>query len=397
MHEPRHANVTLPRQHPPIVDEPTDRRPQIPPQRRPASDAAERVTALDGLRGIAALVVVLGHCMLVAPGLYLPPPDLTPGQWQWWALYSPAHLAWGGTEAVYIFFVLSGFVLTLPIVRRGIVWRSYYPKRLVRLYLPVIAAVPFAVAVAAAIPRTFRDGQSTWVDGHVLPLDPITIVRDMALLAGTSWLNGPLWSLRYEVLFSLLLPLYLLAAVKLRRWWPAKLVVLLAVVALGGELHSGPVTYMPMFGVGVLMAVERDNLTRVAQRLSRPGWAALIVAALLLLVAQWIPGPGGLPVWPAWTLSGAALLLFAFLHHPGAGRVGDNVASQWLGRRSFSLYLVHEPIVISVAVLFATTSPALAMAVAVPVSLAVAALFYRLVEVPAQTLANRVGRRARGK
>jgi peptidoglycan/LPS O-acetylase OafA/YrhL len=65
-----------------------------------------------------------------------------------------------------------------------------------------------------------------------------------------------------------------------------------------------------------------------------------------------------------------------------------------LGRRSFSLYLVHEPIVVSVALLLGGRAPApVTLAIALPFALAAAALFFRVVESPSHRFARAVSRR----
>src|SRR5918911_5535391 len=89
-----------------------------------------RNAALDGLRGVAALVVVGGHLVMAsAPALALAvdtrttPVDSTLGRA---FLVTPLHVLWGGNEAVIVFFVLSGFVLALPQARgRPFSARSY--------------------------------------------------------------------------------------------------------------------------------------------------------------------------------------------------------------------------------------------------------------------------------
>jgi len=54
------------------------------------------------------------------------------------------------------------------------------------------------------------------------------------------------------------------------------------------------------------------------------------------------------------------------------------------------LYLVHEPIVVSVAMATAASNPLLVLAISAPVSLLVAAAFYRVVEYPAHLLSKKI-------
>ncbi|MDA4895261.1 acyltransferase family protein, partial [Streptomyces sp. MS2A] len=105
-----------------------------------------RITGLDGLRGVAALVVLLYHASLVAR------PWLDPAAWTT-LTETPLKLLLAGTESVLIFFVLSGIVVALPALRGGFDWARYYPARLLRLYVPVAAALLFAAALIVLLPR----------------------------------------------------------------------------------------------------------------------------------------------------------------------------------------------------------------------------------------------------
>jgi peptidoglycan/LPS O-acetylase OafA/YrhL len=98
--------------------------------------ATQRLHSLDGLRGLSALVVVLHHALLVVPALAAPYYDQGPaasGSAEWWLSHTPIHALWEGKAAVYVFFVLSGFVLPLLAHRAQFRWSVYYPQRLLRL------------------------------------------------------------------------------------------------------------------------------------------------------------------------------------------------------------------------------------------------------------------------
>jgi hypothetical protein len=81
-----------------------------------------RLPSLDGLRGVAALIVVVHHTLLTVPSLsvayFLDGPAAVRGSKAWWLSWTPLHLIWAGGEAVIVFFVLSGFVLALPYVNQ---------------------------------------------------------------------------------------------------------------------------------------------------------------------------------------------------------------------------------------------------------------------------------------
>jgi peptidoglycan/LPS O-acetylase OafA/YrhL len=262
-----------------------------------------RIQSLVGLRGAAALIVVVHHALLRIPVLddvYAnnePVPDT--GSLAWWMVHTPLHLVWAGGEAVFVFFVLSGLVLTLPILRSDkFSWLAYYPARLVRLYVPVWAAIAWALLIFVALSAFSPELGAAWSAERGITVDPIQIAERAVLLHNSNFYNGPLWSIVWEVLFSLLLPLYVVVLVRLRVHWAWKLAASFAVMAAGAYLRDSIpsignlLLYMPMFAVGVLMAAHLDELGGWAARIERSRrpkaiWNLLVVLALLALCSYW--------------------------------------------------------------------------------------------------------------
>jgi peptidoglycan/LPS O-acetylase OafA/YrhL len=367
------------------------------PDTRPAPG---RVRPLDGLRGLAALVVVLYHCLLASSVFFasadsatstLPMSSVT-----WLLTYTPLHVIWAGPEAVIVFFVLSGFVLSLPVARGGRLHvDAYYPSRLIRLYLPVWGALVVAGALHVLVSHAVVPGGSWWLNQHARPLELSALGPDASLTsrAGDWGFTSVLWSLRWEVLFSLLLPVLLALVARARRAWLAA-IVLACLEALLFNGGSGYLIYLPPFLLGVVLAFERERIERLARTLRehtvRNAVVKLALAAVCVsaLTADWWLTTTG--VASALITVGACLSIVLALISEVFGRFLESTPMQWTGRRSYSLYLLHEPIVVALAfALGGRPMPVLFVLAAVPLSLAGAAVFYRLVESPAQLLAHR--------
>lgn len=354
-----------------------------------------RMRSLDGLRGLAALIVLVHHSLLVVPTLAAPYyGEPTQQGAPWLLVHTPLHLLWGGTEAVYLFFILSGLVLTLATRSKSFTWRSYFPSRIVRLYVPVIAAVVLAGIVIAVLPRT-SDTQSVWLSrrGDDYPLS--SMLEDATLLGGVSGVVSPLWTLYWEILFSLLLPAFVYVGRRMP-WW------LLAVIALGLSTlgaYTGvtALKYLPMFAVGVALAAGWQRIGDAAGRMPRaaaiPVWTAAVAAALVLASSYWLvlPSTGTTMARTATmapTLVGVAILIVAAVHAGLLSRVLSSGPLRFLGTISFSLYLVHEPLVIAIGHM--VPHPYMTVFFSVPVALVVAIAFYSVIERPAHLLAKRV-------
>ncbi|MFF2052792.1 acyltransferase family protein [Leifsonia sp. NPDC058194] len=359
---------------------------------RPASS---RLTALDGLRGLAAVIVVFHHAMYTNPDFPGTPGggSAPVGSAMWWISYTPLKFMTAGVESVIVFFVLSGLVVTLPVVRhRGFDWVAYFPRRVVRLMVPVAASVLLAAAWVAAIPQISTQASGTWLSNSSTPnFSWEYIVKAVDLLGGDGQINNPLWSLRWELLFSLALPVFAVVAIAVRKWWIGGLVLACTLTWLGSRAGSGELEYLPAFFVGAVIAVRMDAVRNVADRINarwyrHPLWAALTVGSGLLLIAPWLFGPGiaQLPEL-GHALKGlvplaAAGLVVAVLGWKPLRAVFESRPFQFAGTISFSLYLVHVPILIFSTYLFAGEPWFVPLLFGIPLAVAVSVAFTWLLE-----------------
>ncbi len=124
------------------------------PSQAPATPAelkAHRYVELDSIRGLAAFTVVMSHFF---------------GIWQFEPAYnyvrmSPFRVVVAGHEAVVLFFVLSGFVLSVQCSgKRPLTYPRYLLKRFCRIYLPFVAAVLLSALGCLALYSTTASGNS---------------------------------------------------------------------------------------------------------------------------------------------------------------------------------------------------------------------------------------------
>lgn len=366
-----------------------------PPTRRPASHFG----GLDSLRGVAALLVVFHHVWLLGA---LRPDNV----WVWRLLrYSPLRMVLEGRPPVILFFVLSGFVLAHALLHRRTNYRDFAIRRFARIYPPFAAAILASAAGYALLdPGAMRPLSgwfgTLWQGGYRLP----TVLGHLLMPGdGRDGLDPVVWSLVHELRISLLMPLLLWAG---RRHWVALLAGSLVVQWLtvpfgidagtdaacrtwlscrpfwgadfGGSLLVSAY-FIAFFVLGIGIAVHRARLGALLRRL--PAWAApvLLVVAVCLL--------SGLPVADDLAFgTGAGLLILLVLEARGFARVLGLPPLPWLGRISYSLYLIHLPVFLAVIYGFSAVPAGLRVGMLVPLSLLIAWLFHRAVEAPAQAL-----------
>ena len=299
---------------------------------------------LDGLRGVAALMVILYHVFECF--------DWTP----------VPH----GYLAVDFFFVLSGFVIGYAYDsrwREGLTIGGFFKRRLIRLHpMVVIGAVIGAVCF-------FLQGSVRWDGTHVstgwVMVAMLLSMLMLPLYSGAAAdvrgngemfpLNGPSWSLFFEYIGNILYAL-LLRHLPIR--WLAVIVgvtgCLLAYIALGdgylgvgwsmvdGGLWTGLVRMLFPYTMGMLMARVFRPLKEVNHTFWICGLVILLVGCLPLMFGDLQPWQNGL--YDALCV----ILVFPCLVWLGASQLlVDDVTrrvSHVLGELSYPLYIVHYPL-----------------------------------------------------
>jgi peptidoglycan/LPS O-acetylase OafA/YrhL len=231
--------------------------------------------------------------------------------------------------------------------------------------VPVVASVLLAAVWVAAIPQVSTQPDGTWLSNSSTPnFGWEKIVTAIDLLGGDGQINNPLWSLRWELVFSLLLPVFAVAALAVRKWWVGGLLAACAITWLGARTGSGELEYLPAFFVGAVIAVRLEAVRNVAERINARWyrhlvWGAVALGSAMLLIAPWLVGPGIADMVELHAalkglvpLAAGGLVLSALGWRP-LRAVLETRPVQFSGTISFSLYLVHVPILIFSTYLFA--------------------------------------------
>lgn len=345
----------------------------------------KEIRSLTGLRGVAAVFVVFYH--FLASRHFGGP---------------VTNLLLHGYLAVDLFFVLSGFVMALSYRHMfaagfsGPAYRTFLGRRLARVYPLYLAATLVAFGLVAARLLPFRFQGSL---GGLL-LENVLLVQTWGLNAS---LIFPGWSISAEWAAYLLFPLLLLPALSRKTWaaWVAgstAVLVLLALCAvpatLGnkqpaeavlnlGDLNYGFAVYrcLAEFTLGLL--AFRVTRGRLGKMLASSRWAGTAIAAGILL----------LMCFPRTDLAVALLFPLLILTLAGerqlASRVLETPPAQFLGRISYSIYLVHGFFTLPVNALASRLTAhdightqTLATAVGLVLTLGVATAAYHALEVP---------------
>lgn len=337
-----------------------------------------RLGELDALRGLAALAVSFQHVLLLtgSAGAVLALAALT-----------PLNALFDGTRAVLFFFVLSGFVLAVPFFQGRVSPMGFVAKRAARIYPAYWLALVVSIAV-----------YSISANVHLTLYSAANFASLLTDYTAQTY-NVVFWSLVQEMRISILFPLLILPVVRLpSRWVLAGILPLLVAGFLGEEFPGGPIIgpfatiyYALFFVLGALTAKHIDALVAIVRKMS-PLRAALWLGVAVLVYGVLPSGGVAIPVEKALVGAACAGIMILALGWHGLSRFLLLPIFQFVGRVSYSYYLLHLPVSKVVQYLVHVQMPFVAPVVTVAASLLVAWVAYRWVEVPSIRLGHRLYR-----
>lgn len=330
---------------------------------------------INGLRGWAVLAVVLFH--FGVPGVH------------------------AGFVGVDIFFVISGFLMTAIIVK-GTETRfsvlSFYWSRFKRIVPALFTLCLVLLALSwFYMPSADFSLLGKHVFASLLFISNLIYWREAGYFDAAShekWLLHT-WSLSVEWQFYLFYPLLILSVLKLLSpRWLLRLLALCTLVSFAWCLwlssNQGVAAFYSLpsrvweltLGGMVFVAFRHRTISKVGARFLE-GLGFLLMGAGLLLIADGQGWPDKMALFPV--LGAAAVLAAA---RQGSWLTG-NRALQWLGLRSYSVYLWHWPIV--VGTVFLEIEPGgLSTTVGILLTLVLGEISYRWVEQPSRSMLSNV-------
>ncbi|ULH15977.1 acyltransferase [Deinococcus sp. KNUC1210] len=351
---------------------------------------------LDSLRGLAALTVMVHHYLLTFPSIYPYGQEDAPVLVKLFQ-FSPLHLVWAGYEAVLLFFVLSGFVLSLPVINGKITdYGSFVIKRWTRIWIPYIVVVSVAGLANLLVGHLEVAGMSTWFRGAWQGMNWEGYLNHILLIGDLDRFSAQfipvVWSLRYEMLASLAFPLLLFLSRSLS--WPVIVLVGL-ILNLLGNLYQGslkPFQFLLMFLVGILLARHQVKLIQIFRSFPRSSHVPVLALSVGLYICAWLGWhPSRSPVENTlldWGITlAAALAIIIALSSKTAYNLLTWRPIEWVGRISYSIYLTHTLVMLVVVHVFGNIVPVWLLLIAcVPLTLLLSHYTYLWVERPAMRL-----------
>lgn len=341
-----------------------------------AFEHPQHFSDLDGLRGILALSVVLLHYGINSVVIRV----------------SHGHLAGFMFQlSVDFFFVLSGFVLAFSMKDGAPRLRVFAIKRILRL-VPihyVCLGILLAIYAIVSMPLPYLPR----------PLPFSTVLADLALATPIVWqtdaVNVPSWSVSWE----LYLPLAAVAVAPyiarfVTRYSTAILSVLcMALAWTAVAVSSGGMLYGPRACLGLAAGAclfATSSRLRISPRFARPAvlYGLVVLMFVIMLTSASLPIVAVLFPW----VTMAAILVGA--------RTRSLLSSKpaaWLGGISYTLYMVHVPVLVAMTAIFGTRMNASVglKTGAIVAALAMASILTVTVERPAMMLARRLRQRRR--
>jgi peptidoglycan/LPS O-acetylase OafA/YrhL len=320
-----------------------------------------RLTFIDGLRGLAVLMVLAYHCWVHTIRAPIP---VALGRWHV-DVTTPLHLGYVG---VHLFLLLSGFCLTYPLVREGGAGMSLDPRRFFRRrawrILPPYYVALLGFALLPVIERGLRaflhrspGGVTGVTAGQVI--SHLLMAHNFSL-AWMGTINASFWSLALEWQLYLVFPFLVWG---FRRWGPGRTLAGVLALTLAyriwvwdaqdtSRLEVGYIFAYALpgrvfeFVLGMVAAVALSRLREPPPRAwVRRYLMGVIVFGMLAIAIAHKKSPFFWLTDVVWGLAFFCLVMYGGGRSAAGGGWLDSRPLVALGLISYSVYLIHEPLI----------------------------------------------------
>ncbi len=354
---------------------------------------------LDGLRGIAALYVVFNHArgnLFIGGAKYAALKDISQWDIKEKIFFALLRLTSLGREFVILFFVLSGFSIAFSLSKTVSI-KDFYLRRTIRIYPPYIFSLVWAFFVFQYLQR-FTPG--------ALPANSQSVFSSLnATLQNLFYIdNGSLiiqfWSLKFEVIFYLLIPWFIL---KKELYLIVSLVIAIISFCMNWNGLTGNtilgqyiLDYNIYFALGVCCFHYYDAIAPKFIFKSKRFFFLIAIALFLVIVMfkYWINfDRDKITILLASLFS--VILLFNFLHHKIKNRV-----LMFLGDISYTIYISHFATLMLLLGIFLKTGIVSSAEIlnkylwltGIPVAIFLSYLFYLIIEKPTKNILSKMRR-----
>lgn len=359
---------------------------------------SRRFEELDSLRGIAAIIVMFLHMYEI-----IPENKFIKILFE----YGPLRLFISGGESVILFFVLSGFVLSLPFYNKSNF--GYIPfiiKRICRIYIPYLVSIIAVLGCREMFYTGKTPNLSGWFNSFWTNTANASVLREHLILVDSflSNLNPVVWSLVHEMRISLVFPFVMYFLIKLN--WKKVIILsllfsLVSVISFylfkpsdtGTEL-SATINYIAMFIMGAFIAKYRGEIQKKYLSISKRSKILLFLSGLFMylyvhpsFVLKIIfsnIAPFYRTVIDSWTVSLGSVIIIVFsMCSVKLSRILQVSFISFLGKISYSLYLIHLIVLFSFVRVFFNVLPIwIIYFSSLIVSLIISSLMYYIIEKP---------------
>lgn len=375
-----------------------------------------RYEEFDSLRGLAALIVLIGHYLMVYPSYA----NYQYGSNSSYIIYlfkeTPLRLFFSsGNESVILFFVLSGFVLYLSVNSAKFHYSTYLIKRVFRIYLPYLVAISIAILAKMLLSQIDLPFITDWFNKSWTGPDTPSLLIEHLLFIGqynTDAYNNVIWSLVHEmrisIIFPLLIFLFIRKKLKDSLLWLFVLIfsstIFLFLFGSGGDITSILLSfhYCTLFLMGAIIAKYRHGLFSYTLKMKKTVKIALLLGAIICFMYEGIIGEVDFLnnyIFRDYVVSfGVCIFIFMSVSSQKVSKILRSRMLTLLGKISYSLYLYHLISLFSLMYLFYNKLPtSLILIFSFFFSFLLSTASYLLVEKPCMRLGTYITRNKQEK